>query len=100
MMKRKLFLQIQSLNILYPNVENKVVVPITKKIETIMSIQVCLLSRMNFDNMENGGKEAFLANPKHQYVVSQCGEQDCHANNKKNGDYYEHPSLSPFPNEL
>ena len=32
---------------------------------------------MNFDYKENGGKKAFLANPKHQYLVSQCGEHDC-----------------------
>ena len=43
---------------------------------------------------------AFLANPKCQYHLSQCGERDCIANNKKNGDYYEHPSLSYFKDEL
>ena len=26
---------------------------------------------------------AFSANAKHQYRVSQCGEDDCHANDKK-----------------
>ena len=44
--------------------------------------------------------KAFLANPKHQYHVSQCGEHDYSANNKKNGDYYEYPSSSHFANEL
>ena len=39
-------------------------------------------------------KEAFLANPKTQYRVSQWGEPDCSAYNKKNGDYYEYPTLS------
>ena len=29
-----------------------------------MNIQVCLTSWMNFDYKENGGKKAFLANPK------------------------------------
>ena len=65
-----------------------------------MSIQVCLISRKSFDYKENGGKKAFLANPKHQYHLSQCGEQDCHAKNKKNGVYYGYPSLSPFLNKL
>ena len=65
-----------------------------------MSIQVCLIWRMNFDYKENGRTKAFLANPKHQYHVSQCGEQDCHANNKENGDYFEYQSLSPLSNEL
>ena len=61
-------------------------VSITKRMETTMSIQVCPLSQMNFDNMENGGEKAFLTNPKHQNHVSQCGEHDCHANNKMKGD--------------
>ena len=42
-----------------------------KRIDIIMSIQFCLISRMNFGNKENGGRKAFLANPKHQYHVSQ-----------------------------
>ena len=45
-------------------------------------------------------RKAFLANPKHQYRVSQCGEHDCSAPNKKNGDYYENPSLTHFMDEL
>ena len=65
-----------------------------------MSIQAGLLSGMNFDYTEKSGKKAFLADPKHQYHVSQYGEQYCCANNKKNGDYYEYPSLSPFSNKL
>ena len=65
-----------------------------------MSIQVCLISQMNFDCEKNGGKKAILANPKDQYRVSQCEEQDCHASNKKNGDYYVHPYLFHFTDEL
>ena len=45
-------------------------------------------------------KKAFLANPKCQYRVSQCGEEDCSANNKRNRDYYKYPSLSHFMDEL
>ena len=71
MVERKLFLQIQSINIMYPNKENMIVVPITKRMEIVMSIQVCLISRMNFDSVENGVEKALLANPKHQYHVSQ-----------------------------
>ena len=37
--------------------------------------------------------KAFLANPKHQDCISQFGEHDCSANNKKNGDYHVHPRL-------
>ena len=46
-----------------------------------------------------GGK-AFVANPKHQYPVSQYGEHDCSANNKMNGEYYRYPSLSYFMDKL
>ena len=68
MVERKLSWQIQSINIMYPYMENI--------------------------------KKAFLANPKLQYHVSQCRDYDCHAINKKGGDYYEYPSLSHFTNEL
>ena len=87
MVERKLFFQIQSINIAYPNVENMIVVPITKRIEIVISFQVCLISGTNFDYKENGGKNALLANPKHQHRASQYGKHDCNANNKKNRDY-------------
>ena len=51
--------------------------------EIIMSIQVYLISWMNTNYKENSGKKAFVANPRHQYPVSQCGERDCNAHNKK-----------------
>ena len=71
MVERKLFLPIQSINIVYPNEDNMIVLPRTNKMEIVMGIQVYLISRMNFHFKENGGKRAFLANPKHQYHVSQ-----------------------------
>ena len=83
----------QSINIVYPNVENVIVQPITKRIDIFLSIQVCLTSRMNFDYKENGGKKTFFANPKQQYRVSQCGEHHCRANSKKNRYYYEYPNF-------
>ena len=99
-----LFFQIQSINIAYPNVENMIVVPIKKRIEIVMSIQICLISRMNFYYEENGAKKALFAKPKHQYHVFQCvshyGEHDCSAKNKKNGDCYGLPSLSHSIDEL
>ena len=45
-------------------------------------------------------RNVVVATPKHQHPVSQCGEHDCSANNKKNGGCYECPSLSYFTNEL
>ena len=45
-------------------------------------------------------RKAFLANPNHHDHASQCGERDRSAHNKKNRDYYEHPSLACFTNEL
>ena len=41
-------------------------------------------------------RNAFLANPRHQYRVSQWEEHDCSAINEKNGDHNEYPGLSPF----
>ena len=55
---------------------------------------------MNFDYEENGGKKSFLSNLKCQYHVSEFREQDCCANNKRNGDYYEYQSLSHSTDEL
>ena len=51
----------QRISIVYPNVENMIVVPIRKRMEITMSIDVCLISRINFDYKENGGKKSFLA---------------------------------------
>ena len=45
-------------------------------------------------------RKAFVANPKHQYNVSQKGKHDCSTHNKKEGDYYAYPSLSNFLDEL
>ena len=45
-------------------------------------------------------RKAFLLILKHQYRVSQNGEQDYSANNKGNGDYYQYPSLSHLTDEL
>ena len=45
-------------------------------------------------------RKAFLANPKHQYHQTQCGEHDFIANNKRNKDYYDNPSLTHFIDEL
>ena len=50
---------------MYPIVENMIIVPITKTMEIITSIQVCLISRINFGYKENDGKKAFLPNPEH-----------------------------------
>ena len=55
-----LFLPNQSINIVHPNEMNVIGVPITKRMEINMSIQVCLISWMNCDHNENGGKKAFL----------------------------------------
>ena len=85
---------------MYPKEENVIVVPITNGMEIIISIQIFLISWINFDYKENGRNESLFANLKHQYHVSQLGEHSCGANNKKNTDYYEYPSLPHFINEL
>ena len=77
-----------------------IVVPIRKTMEIVTSIQVFLISWMTINYKENGGKKCFLANPTYQYCVPQWGEYDCAANNNKNGDYNEYPSLSHLMDEL
>ena len=84
---------------MYPNVKNMIVVPITKRMEIIISLQICLTSRMNFDYMENGGKKSFSFKSKASNRLSQQEKHDYSASNKKNGDYYEYPSLSNFTDE-
>ena len=97
---KKAFLANPKINIVYPKVKKMIIMPITKRMEINTSIQVCVISWMNFDHKENSGKKAFLTNPKHQYGVSQCGEHDGPTNNKKNGDYNGYQSLSHFMDEL
>ena len=57
--KEKLFLQIQSINIVYHKEKTMIFVPITKGVKIIMSIQVCLILRINYNNKENGEKKSF-----------------------------------------
>ena len=44
-------------------------------------------------------RKAFLADPKHQHRVPLYEEHDCSAQNKKNVDYYDYPSLTHFKDE-
>ena len=64
-----------------------------------MSIQVCLIPRMNINYWENGGERSFSFKFKASKRVPQCGEHDCSAHNENNGDYYDYPSLSHFTDE-
>ena len=84
---------------MYANVKNKIVVPIMKRMEIGMNIQVCLITQININYKENDGKKYFLPNPKHQYHVSKQEEHNYSADNKKNVDYCEYPSLTHFMNE-
>ena len=71
-----------------------------KKIKIMTSIQVRLISRESLIIRKIMERKAFLANPKHQYPVSQCGEHDCSAQSQKNRDYYENPSLTYFTDKV
>ena len=78
-----LFLEIQSINIVYPNVKNMIIMPITKRMKIITSIKVVQFYGWALITRKMVERKAFLANPKHQYRVSQCREQGCSANKKK-----------------
>ena len=78
--------------------ENILVSSVTKTMEVITNIQVCLISWMNINYKEYGGKKAFLANPKHQYHLPIIENMILVLIIKKR-DYYEYPSLSHFVDE-
>ena len=65
----------------------------------ITSAKVCLISCMNIDYKENYGNKCFSFKSKALMSWTQWGDHDCGANNKKNGDYYDYPSLSLFMDE-
>ena len=46
-----------------------IVMPITEGIEIIMSIQVCLISRMNINYKENGEKKSFSCKSKNINIM-------------------------------
>ena len=60
-----------------------IIVPITKRIEIIKSIQVCPISQRTLIIRKMVKRKAFLAKPNRQYRVSQCGEHDCSAQSQK-----------------
>ena len=62
--KEMLVLQIQSTDIVFFGVENMIVVQIRQRMKNIMSIHVCLISQMNFEHGQNGGKKSFSCNSK------------------------------------
>ena len=76
-----------------------IVMPITKMMEIIVSIQVYLISQWTLIMRKKVERKAFRSNPKHQYHAFQWEEHDCGAQNKKNGDFYDYPSLSHFLEE-
>ena len=64
-----------------------IVVPITKRIEIIMSINFVSFHGWTLIRRKIVEKKSFLANQKHQCHVSEWGAHDCSAHNKRNGDY-------------
>ena len=77
-----------------------IVVPITKRMEIIMGIQVFSFCEWTLIISKMIERKGFLENPKHQYHVSEWEDRDCSAHNKKNGDYYGYPNLSHFKDKL
>ena len=49
---------------------------------------------MNTNYEENGEKKSFSCKSKASILFILMRGIDCSAHNKKNGDYYEYPSLS------
>ena len=64
MVEKKAFLANPTINIMYPNAENKIIVPITKIMEVIMSIEVCPIPWVNVDYKKNDGRKSFSCKSK------------------------------------
>ena len=47
-----------------------IVVPDNERNEDYYEYPICIISWVNFDYKENGGKKTFLACPKDQYGIS------------------------------
>ena len=74
-----------------------IAVPITKRMEIIMNIQDCLISQININYEENGGKKKLWpqiqsSNIMYPNVVIIILVPII----KRNGDYYEYARLSYF----
>ena len=114
MVERKKFSCLnQSINIMYPSEENmivvpnhkkngrKIVMPITKRMKIIMSIQVRLISRMNRNYKKKWWKEKlFLQVQSISIVYPNVESMIVVPNDKKNEDHYKIPSLSYLMKEL
>ena len=87
-MEKKLFLEIWSINILYPNMENMIVVPNHKKEHGLLWESRFHLFHKWTMIIRKMVEKPFLSNPKHQYHVSQYGEHDYSVQSQKNIDYY------------
>ena len=94
--ERKAFLPNPKHQDCVPNMENMIVVPIIKKWRLLQVSKFVLFHGLTLAIRKMVERKAFLANTKLKYCVSQCGEEDCSANNKKNKGYYEYPSLFYF----
>ena len=70
MVKKKLFLQNQCINITYLNDEDVIKVLNHNKNEDYYE-NPSLSHLTNFDYRKNGREKAFLAKPKHQYRIAQ-----------------------------
>ena len=86
---------------MYPNVENMNAVLITKRIEIIMDIQVCPISRMNFEYKENDGKKGFsmIVVPITKRIKIVMSIQVCLIS-RMNFDYKENDGEKSFSSKL
>ena len=59
---------------MYPDMENKIAVPIAKEMEIITRIQVCLIWGQTLFLRKIVERKAIIAKPKHQNHVSKRGK--------------------------
>ena len=95
MEEKTAFFQIQSINTVSSIMENRIAKPITKRMEIIIGIKVCLIWRMNIDFKENGGRESFfLPNQSINIVYPNEGNKIIVPNHKMNEGCYENLSFT------
>ena len=73
--------------------------PITKRVESIIRILVCLILWMNSDSSKLRERKAFHAKQSINIMYPNKENMFRLANHKTNGDYYKNPCLSYLMNE-
>ena len=97
----KHFLQNQSVNVIYPNEQNKLImVPNHENEGVITWISICPNWKKNFDSKKWSEEKLFLWNQSINVIYPNEKNEFIIPNHGKKGDYYVNPYLSKLKNKL